>query len=84
MMKTKLTRTWTLKYNFLRLFRQYEDEGELPDGYDDLSDDEVLDLVATDLSEFVDKLQDEVIALIDRADRNSRHLSVQAFEEFLP
>lgn len=78
----KVNEDLDFEYNFLRLFRQYEDEGEIPEGYDDLSDDEVLDLVATDLSEFVDKLQDEVIALIDRADRNSRHLSVQAFEDF--
>lgn len=68
--------------NFLRLFRQAEDEGELPDGYEDLSDQEVLDLVATDLSDFVDDLQNKVIALIDRANRNSRHLSVQEFEDF--
>lgn len=69
-------------YNFVRLFRQAEEDGELPDGYEDLSDQEVLDLVATDLSDFVDDLQNKVIALVDRANRNSRHLSVQEFEDF--
>lgn len=78
----KVNEDLDFEYNFLRLFRQAEDEGELPDGYDDLSDQEVLDLVATDLSEFVDDLQNKVIALIDRANRNSRHLSVQEFEDF--
>lgn len=69
-------------YNFVRLFRQAEEDGEIPEGYENLTDDEVLDLVATDLSDFVDDLQNKVIALIDRANRNSRHLSVQEFEDF--
>lgn len=78
----KVNEDLDFEYNFLRLFRQAEDEGELPEGYGDLSDQEVLDLVATDLSDFVDDLQNKVIALIDRANRNSRHLSVQEFEDF--
>lgn len=78
----KVNEDLDFEYNFIRLFRQAEEDGELPDGYEDLTDDEVLDLVATDLSDFVDDLQDKVIALIDRANRNSRHLSVQEFEDF--
>lgn len=68
--------------NFLNIFKQYVDEGKLSEDYDNLSDDEILDLIATDMSETITEIQNKVFSMIDRANRNSRHLSVQKFENF--
>ena len=68
--------------NFLNIFKQYLEDGLLSENYDNLSDDEILDLIATDMSETITEIQAKVFSMIDRATRNSRHLSVQKFEDF--
>lgn len=86
----KLADDMDIDVNLLRLIKESINEGLLPtlsnvdlsiDMIDDVYDN-MLNL-SDEENEIIDKLIKKASALVDRAERNTRHLSVQKFEDFV-